>query len=113
LGPQAEGEQAATANKAISEIQKDDPEIIFLDRDLVHSFGEEVAEFLAKEQFIGRVFITSANPFGVQVISKILGDAKIEFEAVPFSMLGIWRTPYASARRGSLGSCNELPGLRL
>ena len=75
---------AATANKAISEIQKDSPEIIFLDRDLVYSFGEDVAHFLAKERFAGRVFVTSANPFGVQVISKILADAKITFEAIPF-----------------------------
>jgi CheY-like chemotaxis protein len=52
---------AATAPKAIAKIQEDCPEIVFLDRDLVQSFGEDEAEFLSKERFAGRVFVTSAN----------------------------------------------------
>jgi hypothetical protein len=41
----------------------------------------------------GRVIVTSANPFGVEVISKILADAGINFEAIPFAMLGVLRIP--------------------
>ena len=84
---------AASASQAIEEIQRDCPEIIFLDRDLIHSFGETVAEFLAKEKFSGCVYITSANPFGVEVISRILTNAGIRFEAIPFAMLGVLTVP--------------------
>src|SRR5258708_1631486 len=81
----------ASANRAIEAIRRDCPEIIFLDRDIVNSLGEEVAEFLAAQKFAGRVYVTSANPFGVEVISKILTDAGIKFEVIPFQMLGIVR----------------------
>jgi hypothetical protein len=64
--------------------------MVFLDYDLIPpSCGAEVAQFLADERFAGRVIVTSANPFGVQVISKILTDAAINFEAIPFSVLGV------------------------
>jgi hypothetical protein len=84
----------ASASRAIDAIRKTHPEIIFLDRDLVGpSFGEDVAEFLADGNFAGRVYVTSANPFGVEVISKILGDAGITLEAVPFQMMGVVCVP--------------------
>lgn len=83
---------AASASTAIAELKKKLPEFVFLDRDLAGpSFGEEVAEFLAAQKFAGRVIVTSANLFGVEVISKILTEAGIEFEAIPFSMFGVVR----------------------
>jgi len=57
------------------------------------SFGEDVAQFLAEGKFAGQVYVTSANPFGVEVISKILGDAGIKFEAIPFQMIGVILVP--------------------
>jgi hypothetical protein len=80
--------------RAIEAIRRNQPEIIFLHRDLVGpSFGEDVAEFLAAEKFAGQVYVTSANPFGVEVISKILADAQIKFEITPFQMIGVVRMP--------------------
>jgi hypothetical protein len=33
------------------------------------------------------------KPFGVEVISKLLGDAGINFEVTPFQMVGMIRVP--------------------
>jgi hypothetical protein len=55
------------------------------------SFGEDVAEFLVAEKFAGQVYVTSANPFGVEMISRILSDGGIKFEAIPFQMIGVVR----------------------
>lgn len=67
---------AASASKATAELKKNVPDFVFLDRDLAGpSFGEEVAEFLVAQKFAGRVIVTSANPFGVEVISKLLTEA--------------------------------------
>jgi response regulator of citrate/malate metabolism len=83
----------ASASRAIAAIRKDVPEIIFLDRDLIASFGEEVAEFLTAQKFAGQVYITSANPFGVELISKILREGAVNFQIAPFAMLGVVRVP--------------------
>jgi hypothetical protein len=65
-----------------------------LDRDLVGpSFGEDVAEFLAAERFVGHVIIYSANPFGAEMILRVLSEARIKAEIVPFTMLGLIRVP--------------------
>jgi len=88
-----------TADHAIAAIRQRMPTTVFLDRDLSGpSFGEEIATFLTAEKFSGRVIITSTNPFGVQVISEILSHAGIQFEAVPFSILGIVRAPARDSR---------------
>ena len=39
------------------------------------------------------IYITSSNPFGVEVILKMLGDAGLNFDMTPFQMLGISRFP--------------------
>jgi hypothetical protein len=83
----------ASAGKAIEAIRRDLLEIVFLDRDLIASFGEEVGEFLVAQKFAGQVYITSANPFGVQLISKILRDGSVSFQVSPFAMLGVVRVP--------------------
>jgi len=65
---------------------------IFLDYDL--GFGrntEEVARYLVNAQFAGSVVIHSANPFGVDVLEKILRDGGINVEVAPFDMLGVLR----------------------
>lgn len=93
----------SSADRAVEAIRKNPPTILFLDRDLIGpSYGEKVADFIAAEKFAGQVYVTSANPFGIQAISKIL-DGKVKFEAIPFSMLGIVRVPKAvenSAKNG-------------
>ena len=89
----------ASASRAIEATRKNSPEIIFLDRDLVGpSFGEDVAAFLVASDFAGKVYVTSANPFGVELISKALADAGINYETIPFVMLAVVRIP---AQRGT------------
>jgi DNA-binding NarL/FixJ family response regulator len=82
----------STASAAIATLQPDERayDYIFLDRDLPQSFGESVAEHLAKVGFDGQVYVTSSNPFGAELIAKILKDASIQVERTPFAMLGIF-----------------------
>lgn len=84
----------STASAAIEEFQQEGLfQFLFLDRDLFQSFGESVAEHLTKVGFDGQVYVTSANPFGAELIEKILKDGGIRVERIPFSMLGIFRAP--------------------
>jgi len=85
----------STASAAIATLRPGERayDYIFLDRDLLHSFGESVAEHLAKFGFDGQVYVTSANPFGAELIEKILKDASIQVERIPFAMLGIFCAP--------------------
>ena len=85
----------STASAAIARFQHGERlvPVHFLDRDLLQSFGESVAEHLAKVGFDGQVYVTSANPFGAELIEKILKDGSIRVERIPFSMLGIFRAP--------------------
>ena len=88
---------SASARDAIAEIEKKTPDTIFLDRDFVLSYGEDVAKYLAATKFKGKVYVTSANPFGAQLIVKILVDGGIDCEVTPFSILGIIHTPARSS----------------
>jgi hypothetical protein len=80
------------ADMAIREIERRHFDWIFLDRDLQGGFGEDVATYLAEIKFAGRVIVHSCNPFGAQLIEKLLSDAGVVHEVVPFGMFGIFRS---------------------
>jgi Cyclic-phosphate processing Receiver domain len=82
----------STADAAIKALTNDNYDFVFLDRDLSgRSLGEDVANHLASVKFNGLVVCHSGNPFGSQLIEKVLKDAGVIVECVPFEMLGIVR----------------------
>jgi hypothetical protein len=85
-----------TAAMAIHEIQQQQFDIIFLDRDLgptTAGFGEDVAKFLAgtEPKFAGKVYVHSSNHVAAEYMRKILTDAAINVEVAPFDILGVLR----------------------
>jgi hypothetical protein len=80
------------ADTAIREIERRHFDWIFLDRDLLNGFGEDVATYLAEIKFTGRVIVHSGNPFGARLIEKLLADAGVVYQIVPFGMFGIVRS---------------------
>lgn len=66
---------------------------IMLDRDLIQPDkpGEEVAKFLAATRYKGNVICHSQNPTGAEFIRKILVDAGVAVELIPFELLGLIR----------------------
>jgi hypothetical protein len=83
---------AATSPAAITMIQREDYDLICLDRDLsLNTYGEDVAHVLVARGFAGRVICHSENDFGARLIEKILMDGNVRCERVPFSLLGLVR----------------------
>jgi hypothetical protein len=80
------------ADTAIREIERRHFHWIFLDRDLQGGFGEDVAAYLAEIKFTGRVIVHSGNPFGARLIQKLLSEADVAHEIVPFGIFGIFRS---------------------
>lgn len=90
LGPT--GKIVRTVDAAITDIKREKFDWIFLDRDLgFGQFGEDVASHLAEIKFPGRVVVHSVNTFGAQLIAKLLADADVAHELIPFGMFGIFR----------------------
>jgi|SRR5580704_4676056 hypothetical protein len=92
LGPQAK--IVSKPDAAIREINQQRFDWMFLDRDL--GFGvtsDPIAEHTAKIKFAGRVVIHSENEFGAQFMKKILCNAGVSVELIPFGILGIFRNP--------------------
>jgi DNA-binding NtrC family response regulator len=79
----------ASASRAIEAIRKDVPQIIFLDRDLIGSFGEEVAKYLTKIDYQGLVICHSGNPTGAEFVKHAFPETQI----IPFAMLAVVRIP--------------------
>lgn len=78
---------AHTSEGAIETIRRFGPDFTFLDFDLCPATATDsrpVAEYLRDANYAGKVFITSANPFGVECIRRILPQAQVarfgEFE---------------------------------
>ena len=89
------------ADSAIQEIKLRRFDWIFLDRDFLDRFGEDVAAYLAEIKFVGRVVIHSGNPFGAQLIAKTLTDAGLTHGIVPLGMFGIFRSNKTNNQHGS------------
>jgi CheY-like chemotaxis protein len=91
LGPSAK--IVSRAEAAIEALRSESFHWIFLDRDLAEpdKSGEEVAKVLAEMKFVGKVIVHSMNPTGAEFIRKILQDAGIAVELVPFNLIGIFR----------------------
>jgi hypothetical protein len=68
---------AATSDQAIRLIRELEP-TVFLDYDLAPGItSESVARFLAATNYRGQVFIHSENPFGREVLKRILPAATV------------------------------------
>lgn len=78
---------------AIEALQRESFDWIFIDYDLaLGRTTEEVARYLVNVQFSGSVVIHSTNPFGANVLEKILCDGGISnVEVAPFDVLGVLR----------------------
>jgi len=82
---------AATPDQAIRLIRELEP-TVFLDYDLALGVtSEPVAHFLAACEYPGRVFIHSENPFGREVLKRILPAAAV----VPFGTFEVVTTQAA------------------
>lgn len=78
------------AETAILELKRQRYDWIFLDRDLLGSYGEDIAEYLSKHYDGQKIVIHSTNPFGAALISKVLRDSGIPAELAPFDVLGVF-----------------------
>jgi hypothetical protein len=86
--------------KAIEALREEKYDFGFLDRDLgFGEFGEDVARFMAENNFKGEVCVHSANPTGAEMIKKVLDDAKIKATIIPFTLLAVIRVPQSSWER--------------
>jgi hypothetical protein len=64
-------------DSAIRIIRQFEPSTVFLDWDLAFGVSSEpVARFLAEMNYSGQVFVHSENPFGVDVLKRIIPAAK-------------------------------------
>ena len=89
-------QSATTAEAAIEILAVETFDMIFLDHDLTwmdagfpdrqHGNGKEVARFLARTKFTGKIVIHSKNELGVKAMAKLLPAAEIarygDFEIV-------------------------------
>ena len=84
------GSSAKIVNRvdaAIMELRHRQFDWIFLDRDLGFGrFGEDVARHLVEIKFRGSVVAHTTNPFGADLIKKLLTDGGVKVECVPFGM---------------------------
>lgn len=98
--------EAKTAERALEILAGESFDLVFLDHDLswldaadstrLHGNGKEVARFLARTGFAGRVVIHSKNEDGVALMRKILPGATIaRFD--DFSITVAWQPAPASA----------------
>lgn len=78
---------------AIHELQNHHYDVVFLDRDLGigAGFGEDVCGELVRMKFTGRVALHTTNPFAGALMARILSDAGIQHEIMPFDVLGVLR----------------------
>jgi hypothetical protein len=82
---------AATNESAIRIVNSFKPEFIFLDFDLgLGVSSEPFAKHLREISFTGDIVIHSDNPFGREVLSRILPAAKI----LPFGSFEIVQSPF-------------------
>lgn len=69
---------ADSSERAIDLVQRFDPDVIFIDYDLTDGkTSEEFAHFLALRNRGEKIIVHSANPFGREVLSRILPAAQI------------------------------------
>lgn len=79
--------EAKTADRALEILSTEQFDLVFLDHDLTwedagfpdrqHGNGKEIARYLARTGFAGRVVIHSKNEDGVAVMAKLLPAATI------------------------------------
>jgi CheY-like chemotaxis protein len=79
--------EAKTAAHAIEILSTEQFDLVFLDHDLsfmdagfpdrLHGNGKEIARYLARTNFAGRIVIHSKNEDGVKVMAKTLPQATI------------------------------------
>jgi len=88
--------EAKTAEAAVEILAAEEFDLVFLDHDLSwmdagfperqHGNGKEVARYLARTNFKGRIVIHSKNDIGVAAMKKLLPTASVarfdEFEIV-------------------------------
>lgn len=80
---------AATPDESIQIIRQFEPTILFLDYDLALGMSSEpVARFLKASNYAGQVYIHSQNPFGREVLKRILPSATV----IPFGEFEIQTT---------------------
>jgi hypothetical protein len=78
---------ADTARQAKECFDQIAPDVVFLDWDLHCFTSEDFARRLAAMNFSGQVIVHSTNPFGMEVLKKILPAAAVR----PFGLFDILR----------------------
>lgn len=81
---------ADNANDAIQILKQGTIDIVFLDYDLAPGLGlssESVAQYLAETKSAAQIFLHSENPFGIEVLKRILPNATV----MPFGTFEILR----------------------
>jgi hypothetical protein len=77
--------------EAINAFDSETFDWIFIDRDLgkpADGFGEDFAKHVVQTAFGGRVVVHSANLVAAVYIEKLLSDARVKVERIPFTILG-------------------------
>jgi len=80
--------EASTADRALEILSTEKFDVVFLDHDLSwedagfpdrqHGNGKEIARYLARTKFAGRVIIHSKNEDGIRAMKKYLPEASTE-----------------------------------
>jgi CheY-like chemotaxis protein len=100
---------AKTAERALEILSTEAFDLVFLDHDLSfmdagfperqHGNGKEVARYLARTNFAGRVVIHSKNEDGVKVMAKTLPQATIaRYESFDIEITAPARAQASAAR---------------
>lgn len=100
--------EAKTAEQALEILSTEQFDLVFLDHDLSwedagfpdrqHGNGKEIARYLARTNFAGRIVIHSKNEDGVKVMAKTLRSAHLEPTIARFDSFEITAARSAAAR---------------
>ncbi|SRR5258708_7602805 len=84
-----------TVQEAIAAFESESFDWLFIDRDLGGpecGFGEDFTKHIAQAGgFKGRVVIHSANLVAARYMERLLKDADVQTEVIPFTILGVFQ----------------------
>ena len=84
----------ATVSAAIEAFKGEPFDWIFIDRDLggpEAGYGEDFAKHLAAVRYSGQVIVHSANLVVARYMDRVLRDAGVRVEMIPFTILGVFQ----------------------
>jgi hypothetical protein len=83
-----------TVREAIEAFDGERFDFCFIDRDLggpEAGYGEDFAKHLAAVRYFGQVIVHSANLVVARYMDRVLRDAGVRVEMIPFTILGVFQ----------------------